>query len=60
MGDDRFFALVGALCVLLWLLSREPRVPPGVRRAMALAAYVGIAVALAYAVMLTVGSLLAA
>lgn len=57
MTDDRLFALVGALCLLLWLLSREHRVPAGLRRPMELAAYGGIAVAIGYALLLSLGVL---
>ena len=55
MTDDRFLALIGMLCLLLWLLSRETRIAPGLRRLLALVAYGGIATALAYAVVLSFG-----
>jgi len=55
MNDDRLFGLVALVCVLLWLLSHERRLEPRLRLALAISAYAGIAVALAYAVVLSAG-----
>lgn len=55
MSDDRVFGLIALVCVLLWLLSSEQRLGPGLRRALAICAYVAIAVALAYAVVMSAG-----
>ena len=57
MDEDRIFALVASLCLLLWLLSREYRIPSGLRRPMRLAAYLGVAGGLLYAVVATIAYL---
>ena len=56
--EERVFAFVASACLLLWLLARERRLPPGLRRAMELAAYVGLAVGLVVAIVASVGHFL--
>jgi 4-amino-4-deoxy-L-arabinose transferase-like glycosyltransferase len=51
MMDDRLFALVALLCLLFWLLARERRIPAGLRRWLELAAYAGLALGLAIALL---------
>jgi hypothetical protein len=54
MDEERLFALIASLCLLLWLLSREYRIHPTLRAFMRLAAYLGVAGGLLYAVAATV------
>lgn len=39
MSDDRFFALVAGLCILFWLLARERRLDPRLRRWLQVGAF---------------------
>jgi hypothetical protein len=59
LDDGRFFAFVAALCLLFWLLGREPRIDPGVRRWLSLGAYLVLAVGIGYAAFETLGWFLA-
>jgi drug/metabolite transporter (DMT)-like permease len=54
MDEERIFALVASLCLLLWLLARERRIPPNLRQLMLAAAYLGVAGGLLYAVVASV------
>lgn len=58
MSDDRLFAFVSSLCLLLWLLARERRIGAGPRWWMERAAWGLMAGGLLYALFLTAGWLL--
>lgn len=53
MSEDRFFALVAGLCLLFWLLAREPRLAGRWRRPLLLASWAILGAALAYALLRT-------
>ncbi|MDX6750002.1 hypothetical protein SH611_09310 [Geminicoccaceae bacterium 1502E] len=46
MSEDRIFALVAGLCLLFWLLAREPRLTGRLRRPLLLAAWLILAAAM--------------
>ncbi len=54
MSDDKLFAIVPLLALLFWLLAREQRVPPAVRRWLQLTAWGVLGLGLVYAVVTTI------
>lgn len=51
MSEDRIFALVAGLCLLFWLLSREPRLAGRLRRPLLRASWLILAAAMGWAVL---------
>jgi hypothetical protein len=55
VDDGRFFGFVAALCLLFWLLGRERRLDPNLRRWLSLGAYAVLGIGIGYAAFETLG-----